>query len=103
MRGGRREGAGRKRGSANAKTREIADQAALQGVTPLEYMLRIMRDDEAEAGRRDEMAKSAAPYMHPRLNSVDHGVKNETLDKLTALVTQVMKGGKGASGLLKKA
>ena len=36
--GGARSGAGRKRGGANQKTREIADRAATLGVTPLEVM-----------------------------------------------------------------
>ncbi len=32
--------------------------------TPLDYMLKVMRDDEADAKRRDEMAKIAASYVH---------------------------------------
>ena len=37
------------------------------GETPLEYMLRVLRDPTVEYKRRDEMAKGAAPYLHPRL------------------------------------
>jgi hypothetical protein len=33
---------------------------------PLEYMLRVMRDPAASHARRDDMAKAAAPYLHPR-------------------------------------
>jgi hypothetical protein len=40
---------------------------AATGITPLEYMLAIMRDPTAETARRDEMAKAAAPYVHPRM------------------------------------
>jgi hypothetical protein len=36
---------------------------------PLEYMLRIMRDPREPAARRDEMAKAAAPYLHPKMQS----------------------------------
>ena len=32
-------------------------------------MLRVMRDPKADKSRRDEMAKAAAPYLHPRLQS----------------------------------
>lgn len=81
-RGGARKGAGRKAGSATTKTREIADKAASEGLTPLEYMLEIMRDDSVETddGRvmhdhramRFEAAKAAAPYIHPRLAAVEH-------------------------------
>ena len=45
---------------------------AASGETPLEYMLRIMRDEAAESTRRDDMAKAAAPYLDPRLSSVEH-------------------------------
>lgn len=34
------------------------------GDMPLDYMLKVMRDDEADAKRRDDMAKIAARYIH---------------------------------------
>jgi len=73
-RGGKREGAGRKPGSANRKTREIAEKAINDGLTPLEVMLTAMRK-HAEAEMWDEaasVAKDAAPYIHPRLAAVEH-------------------------------
>ncbi len=83
-RGGARKGAGRKPGAATTKTREIANAAADDGLTPLEYMLRVMRDDSdhedprIQAQReamRFEAAKAAAPYIHPRLAAVEHSGK----------------------------
>jgi hypothetical protein len=102
-RGGARVGAGRKAGSATKKTREIADKAAGQGITPLEVMLDNMRFAHSEAsgilaqllsnvsdpadlpakfdalkavmgyrGMAQEAAKDAAPYLHPRLNAIEH-------------------------------
>lgn len=80
-RGGKRPGSGRKKGSATKKTREIADRAAEEGLTPLEYMLNVMRrttvheDPKVEIAREAlafEAAKAAAPYMHPRLAAVEH-------------------------------
>lgn len=80
-RGGARKGAGRKPGSSTKKTREIADAAIAGGVTPLEYMLTVMRDDSThddprvQAQReamRFEAAKAAAPYIHPRLQAIEH-------------------------------
>ncbi|MES2187965.1 MAG: hypothetical protein V4505_25665 [Pseudomonadota bacterium] len=81
-RGGARAGAGRKAGSATTKTREIAEKAMAGGLTPLEYMLEIMRTlpTETEDVRlmvaqremRFEAAKAAAPYIHPRLAAVEH-------------------------------
>jgi hypothetical protein len=44
---------------------------------PIEYMPRIMRDPREPAARRDEMAKAAAPYLHPKMQatapSIDDG------------------------------
>ena len=75
--GGRRARAGRKPGSANRKTRELADQAATDGLTPLEYMLGVVRDPNVEPERRDRMAVAAAPYIHPRLAVVEAKVDSQ--------------------------
>lgn len=78
--GGRRPGAGRKPGSATRRTREIAERAAAQGLTPLEVLLGVMRTPEPQGARADvlaawraqriDAAKAAAPYLHPRLAPV---------------------------------
>lgn len=70
---------------------------------PLEYMLAVMRNPSPKISdaRRDWAAQAAAPYCHARLNNIDVGVKNETLDELAKLVTGVMKAGKGVGGLRK--
>ena len=75
-RGGARPGAGRKRGSAEAKTRAVANKAAELGVTPLEYMLNVLRDEKADDQTKRWAAEKAAPYVHPRLNSIDLGNKD---------------------------
>lgn len=78
--GGKRPGSGRKRGGVNQKTREIAERAIAQGITPLEVMLAAMRT-HYDAKRFDEaasIAKDAAPYMHPRLNSTQIKAEVET-------------------------
>jgi hypothetical protein len=46
---------------------------AASGLTPLDYMLSVMRDEKVEAHRRDEMAKAAAPYVHPRIAPAQPG------------------------------
>jgi hypothetical protein len=71
-RGGKREGAGRKPGAITKRSREIAESLTASGDTPLEYMLRVMRDPHADEKRRDSMAQSAAPYIHPKLAAVEH-------------------------------
>ena len=63
----RREGAGRRKGSRNRRTREVLEALAAPNCTPLVYMLRIMNDPAAEPKRRDQMALAAAPFLHSRL------------------------------------
>jgi hypothetical protein len=87
---GERRG-GRKEGAANKRTREIADRAAAEGITPLEFMLEILRAEmppelkdrieneelsvevvqalNAWRNTRFEAAKAAAPYIHPKLQT----------------------------------
>ena len=82
MKGGKRQGAGRKPGSKTRKTADIALKAAEAGITPLEYLLEIMRepipngtDALAKAQikiNRMDAAKAAAPYVHPRLTAIAH-------------------------------
>ncbi|MET3481558.1 hypothetical protein [Methylobacterium sp. 1973] len=72
--GGKRTGAGRKPGSTTQKTREIADKAINEGMSPLEVMLTAMRK-HAEMGEWKDaasFAKDAAPYVHPRLAAIEH-------------------------------
>ena len=81
LHGGARKGAGRKKGAATKKTREIADKLTESGEgTPLEYMLEVMRSEAthedarvqiAREALKFEAAKSAAPYIHPRLSAVE--------------------------------
>jgi len=58
---------GRPKGSRNKRTRALLESAQTGGELPLDYMLRVMRDPNAPVKRRDEMAKSAAPYLHSKL------------------------------------
>jgi hypothetical protein len=63
--GGARPGGGRPRGAKSVVTEEAIKRAG-EGETPLEYMLRVMRDSSQESDRRDKMAIGAAPYMHAK-------------------------------------
>lgn len=63
---------GRKKGTPNRVPTARREAMAAQGETPLEYMLRVMRDGKAADARRDEMARAAAPYMHAKLSAIEH-------------------------------
>ena len=77
--GGKRPGAGRPKGAVTKKTQEIAERALAGGVSPLEVMLRAMRDAYAQGDLATSagFAKLAAPYCHPRLNAVAHTGKDD--------------------------
>lgn len=70
-RGGARKGAGRKKGSPNRKTMQIQQEIERSGLTPLEYMLEVMRDPNEESQKRLSAANMAAPYCHAKLSSVE--------------------------------
>lgn len=70
--GGRREGAGRKAGVPNKATIARQAEIASSGLTPLDYMLGIMRDEGNDVLTRMDAAKAVAPYVHPRLAAIEH-------------------------------
>jgi hypothetical protein len=89
-RGGRRPGAGRKPGAATHKTRDIADKAVADGITPLEVMLEAMKAlrGAGDIEKAASVAKDAAPYVHPKLSSIEMNAKVQTRsldEELTAL------------------
>jgi hypothetical protein len=67
--GGKRPGAGRPKGTANKSNEAARRKAAETGETPMEYMLRVMRDPTVDHDRRDKMAQAAAPYVHAKLQT----------------------------------
>lgn len=71
-RGGTRSGAGRKAGSINKVSAEKRAEIVASGLTPLDYMLSVLRDETAALDRRDWAAEKAAPYVHPKLAAIEH-------------------------------
>lgn len=69
---GRKTG-GRQKNTPNKKTKELQEAVAASGITPLDYMLQVLRDENADEARRDDMARAAAPYIHARLSAVEVG------------------------------
>lgn len=90
-RGGKRSNAGRKKGSKGKRTEEQIVKAQAGGEMPLDHMLKVMRTPElTKAGketalskaRRYQAAKDAAPYLHPKLSSIEQRHRWD-LDSLT--------------------
>ena len=68
---GERRG-GRRKGTPNRATAAKAAEIAASGMTPLDYMLAVMRDETAARPERLEAAAKAAPYVHPRLSAIEY-------------------------------
>jgi hypothetical protein len=68
---------GRRKGTPNraSAAREAAIQAS--GLSPLDFMLGVMRDEANDIALRLDAARVAAPYVHPRLASVDFGNRDD--------------------------
>lgn len=79
--GGFRPGAGRPKGAKTPKAKPIkvapdVKKAARQsGMSPLDYMLTVMNDTQADSERRDRMAIAAAPYVHEKPSDKTLGKK----------------------------
>jgi hypothetical protein len=89
-------GSGRKKGARNKRTQATIDKAQAGGSMPLDILLKQMRHYDAAADRLAAMpgadkaeirelerlaadrASSAAPYLHPKLQSLTH--KGNLLD-----------------------
>jgi hypothetical protein len=69
--GGRRPGSGRKRSGVSRLDAAARQQALESGISPLDYMLSIMRHPESTAAQKMEAAKGAAPYVHARLAHIE--------------------------------
>lgn len=69
--GGKRPGAGRKPGSPNKATAQKRAEIEASGLTPLDYMLATLRNEEASTEDRQWAAEKAAPYVHAKLSAVE--------------------------------
>lgn len=78
-RGGARSGAGRKQGALTKRTREIAEKAIAEEITPLEVMLKAMKlhYDGERFDQAATIAKDAAPYVHAKLAAIEHSGPNK--------------------------
>jgi phage terminase small subunit len=59
---------------------DVATQAELKGLTPLAYMLAVMRNPKSSQRRRDRMAVVCARYLHSRPADSSVGKKQELLE-----------------------
>lgn len=82
--GGPRNGAGRKPGQATKVNQKAREQALEGGISPLDYMLSILRDEKVDKAERMDAAKAAAPYVHARLASIEASLDGEVTNYIVA-------------------
>lgn len=85
---------GRQKGTPNKKTLIQVGEIQASGLTPLQYMLEVMRDETEDRPRRLYAAQMAAPYVHAKLASIEHkGPDNgpiQTVLNVSGLSTQAL-------------
>jgi|SRR5208282_5103406 len=62
---------GRKKGVRNKRTQELLAKVETSGLTPVDFLLGVMRDDKKELGTRIDAGKAVAPYLHPKLANIE--------------------------------
>ena len=68
---------GRPPGAKNKATIEREKAIKEYGITPLDYMLSIVCDNGQDQQTRLDAAKAAAPYVHPRLATIEQNNTGE--------------------------
>lgn len=81
--GGPRPGAGRPRGSVSKRHVDLVDSMMDGRQTPLEYLMGVMADENADEKRRDWAAEKAASFLHPRPQPVARSVEIDLPDTST--------------------
>src|SRR3954462_2146036 len=67
---------GRQRGTPNKATaalRALAADLFAEGISPLEFLMSVFRNEENDLALRVDAAAKAAPYVYPRLAAVTLG------------------------------
>lgn len=62
---------GRTKGTPNKATAAQAAAVSSTGLTPLEFLTEVYRNERLDFMMRVSAAKAAAPYVHAALSSVD--------------------------------
>lgn len=78
MAAGRKTG-GRSKGTPNKATAAKQAEIEASGLTPLDFMLGVLRDEGKPFDARMDAAKAAAPYVHPKRSPVDSEGKDASL------------------------
>jgi hypothetical protein len=92
---------GRKKGTPNRVTLDRERHVEATGLTPLQYFLGLLRDPAQPDDVRFQAAKEAAPYVHPKLASIEGNMTHTITkhDDVLAEIEAVINSEIGAHGL----
>jgi hypothetical protein len=68
---------GRVAGVPNRVTSDFRDRVLRSGLTPLDYMCRVFRDESEPTSIRLDAAAKVASFVYPRMSTVDVSSDNE--------------------------
>jgi hypothetical protein len=83
---------GRQPGTKNRDIAEKEAAIAASGLTPLDYLLSLVRNPEKDESIRADAAKAAAPYCHARL------VSTQNSHQVTMTVEEILQRISGLPG-----
>jgi len=83
------------------RKRAAAEPAVSEGLTPLQYMVDVLRDESQTHAVRMDAAKTAAPYMHPRLATAEMREQDAQWlsEFMKAVVQRAQQQGGGVPGM----
>jgi hypothetical protein len=87
-----RTGGGSRKGIPNKATAAREKAIAESGLTPLEFMLQVMRDENMPFPQRIQAANAVAPYVHPRLANSEVKMTGELVHHVNWTVTKPKDG-----------
>jgi hypothetical protein len=83
----------RTKGSPNKATKAREQILSAAGLVPLTYMLKVLRDEDQPHEERMKAAIAAAPYVHPRLSTVQHQGDDDKPVAVRIIERRVVKAG----------
>lgn len=80
---------GRQKGTPNKVTADRQSEIAASGLTPLDYIISVMRDESNPTDLRLDAANKAAPFVHPKLSSIDLEATHDITDTMADVLKEI--------------
>ena len=94
----RKKTGGRQKGTPNKSTlahRTAVTSLRASGKDPITFFSDLLKNEEAPLDLRFQAAKELAPYMHPKLSSIEARTGGKTHEQRLAELRKMKAGGQG--------